>query len=146
MRVWQTASCSMLNSCSCILSGMTNKKCIIWYLDWTYVEKHVIITTFTHRGRDIMAAIFQTPFSNAFSGMKIYEFWLKFHGSFFLGLNYQYSRVGSYTGLVPIRRLWVFYWRICVTRPQWVKSVFQSVRLSSCLLQPLCFNFHHWLR
>ena len=33
----------------------------------------------THWGRDKMAAIFQTTFSNAFSSMKIYEFLLKFH-------------------------------------------------------------------
>ena len=31
-----------------------------------------------------MAAIFQTTFSNAFSSMKMYEFWLKFHWSLFL--------------------------------------------------------------
>ena len=38
----------------------------------------------THWGRDKMAAIFQTTFSNAFYWMKIYEFRLKFHWSLFL--------------------------------------------------------------
>ena len=38
----------------------------------------------THWGRDKMAAIFQTTFSNAFSWMKMYEFRLKFHWSFVL--------------------------------------------------------------
>ena len=33
----------------------------------------------THWGRDKMAAIFQTTFSNAFSWMKMYEFRLRFH-------------------------------------------------------------------
>ena len=33
----------------------------------------------THRGRDKMAAIFQTTFSNVSSGMKMYTFRLKFH-------------------------------------------------------------------
>ena len=34
-----------------------------------------------------MAAIFQTTFWNAFSSMKMYEFWLKFHWSLFLGVQ-----------------------------------------------------------
>ena len=38
----------------------------------------------THWGRDKMAAVFQTVFSNRFSWMKIYEFRLKFHWSLFL--------------------------------------------------------------
>ena len=38
----------------------------------------------THWGRDKMDAISQTPFSSAFSWMKIFEFRLKFHWSLFL--------------------------------------------------------------
>ena len=38
----------------------------------------------THWGRDKMNAISQTTFSNAFSSMKMFEFWLKFHCSLFL--------------------------------------------------------------
>ena len=41
----------------------------------------------THWGRDEMAAIFQTPFANGFSWMKLYEFRLKFHWSLFLGVE-----------------------------------------------------------
>ena len=37
-----------------------------------------------HWGRDKMAAIFQTTFSNWFSGMKMYEFRWTFHWSLFL--------------------------------------------------------------
>ena len=37
----------------------------------------------THWGRDKMAAIFQTTFSNAFSSMKMYTFRLRFHWSLF---------------------------------------------------------------
>ena len=37
----------------------------------------------THWGRDKMAAISQTTLSNAFSWMKMLEFWLKFHWSLF---------------------------------------------------------------
>ena len=32
-----------------------------------------------------MAAILQMTFWNAFSWMKVYEFWLKFHRSLFIG-------------------------------------------------------------
>ena len=38
----------------------------------------------THWGRNKMDAISQTTFSNAFSLMKIFEFWLKFHWCLFL--------------------------------------------------------------
>ena len=39
---------------------------------------------FTHWGLDKMDAISQTTFSSAFSWMKIFWFWLKFHWSLFL--------------------------------------------------------------
>ena len=42
------------------------------------------IPPLTHWGPDKMAAISQTTFSNAFSWMKMYEFWLRFHLSLFL--------------------------------------------------------------
>ena len=38
----------------------------------------------THWGRDKINAILQTTFSNAYSWMKMYEFWLKFQWSLFL--------------------------------------------------------------
>ena len=41
----------------------------------------------THWGRDKMAAIFQTTFSNEFLWMKMYEFRLSFHWSLFLGFQ-----------------------------------------------------------
>ena len=39
--------------------------------------------TLSHKGRDKIAASFQTTFSNAFSWMKIYKFRLRFHLNFF---------------------------------------------------------------
>ena len=42
------------------------------------------IQCLTHWGRDKMAVIFQTTFSNGFSWMKMYEFRLTFHWSLFL--------------------------------------------------------------
>ena len=41
----------------------------------------------THWGRDEMAAIFQTTFSNAFSWMKMFEFRLRFHWILFPGVQ-----------------------------------------------------------
>ena len=54
-------------------------------------------------GRDKMATISQTTFSNAFSGLKIYEFQLTFHWSYSQGSNEQYSSIGSDNGLTPSR-------------------------------------------
>ena len=49
-------------------------------LSWTNAD-------LTHWGRDKMAAIFQTTFTNGFSWMKIYEFRLTFHWSLFIGVQ-----------------------------------------------------------
>ena len=52
-------------------------------MDWLSTR-----SSLTHWGRDKMAAIFQTTFSNAFPWMKMYEFRLRFHWSLFLRDNY----------------------------------------------------------
>ena len=82
----------------------------------------------THSGRDKMAAIFQTTFSNAFSWMKMYQFRSKFHWSLFRRVR------------LTICQHWFRKWlkadqatshylnqcwhnsptHICITRPQWV--------------------------
>ena len=48
-----------------------------------------ILHNLTHWGWDKMAAIFQMPFLNAFSWVKIYKFRLKLHWSFPKGSHYQ---------------------------------------------------------
>ena len=58
----------------------------------------------THCGRDKMAAISHTTFSNAFSWMKTYEFQLKFHWSLFPRVHLTYSIIGSDNSLAPNRR------------------------------------------
>ena len=59
------------------------------YVDSTCITFRVTLNEIklTHWGRDKMAAIFQKTFSNGFSWMKIYEFWLTFHWSLFLGVQ-----------------------------------------------------------
>ena len=52
---------------------------------WTSCSVH--LRRLTHWGQDEMAAIFQTRFSNAFSWMKMQEFWLRFHWCLFLKIQ-----------------------------------------------------------
>ena len=83
----------------------------------------------THWGRDKMNAISQTTFSSAFSWMKIFEFRLKFHWSFFpkgsinipaLVQIMAWRRSGDKPLSEPM--MVNLPTHICVTRPQWVKK------------------------
>ena len=56
----------------------------LWPLMKAGSQKVVCDAMLTHWGRDKMAAICQTTFSNAFPWMKMYEFRLKFHWSLFV--------------------------------------------------------------
>ena len=67
-------------------------ECDLWYLycDYTFKIIASLRGSFDYNGLkltywcpDKMAAIFQKTFSNAFSWIKIYEFWLRFHWSLF---------------------------------------------------------------
>ena len=51
------------------------------------LENGVLKGYLTHWGWNKMAPIFQMAFWNAFSGMKMYEFQLKFHWSLFLSIR-----------------------------------------------------------
>ena len=53
---------------------------------WTNLSC-IVHTWLTHQGRNIIAAISQTTFSNAFSWMKMHEFCLRFHWNLFLRFN-----------------------------------------------------------
>ena len=61
-----------------------------WQVWKNAISFHILMWSskwLTHWGRDKMAAIFQTTFSNTFSWMKIYEFRLRFHKILFLRLQ-----------------------------------------------------------
>ena len=58
----------------------------------------------TDWGRDKMADIFQTTFSNAFSLLKMWQFRLRFHWSVFPRVKLTIFHIGSDDGLVPSRR------------------------------------------
>ena len=57
--------------------------------EWISNSPHILhmYDVIIDRGRDKMATIFQTTFSNAFSWMKIYQFRLRFHWGLFLGVQ-----------------------------------------------------------
>ena len=64
------------------------RHCVVSIYDCVLSSELAIVTSqgwriLTQWGRDIMAAIFQTTFSNASSWMKIFKFQLKFHWSLF---------------------------------------------------------------
>ena len=80
-----------------------------------------------HWGRNKMAAIPQTTFSYAFSWLKVYEFHLRFHWSLFLWFDLTISQhwfrewLGTDQATSHyLNQLWLVYWHIWVTRPQWV--------------------------
>ena len=81
----------------------------------------------THWGWDKMAAFSQTTLPDAFSWMKMLQFQLKFHWSFFLRVQLtkfqhwfrQWLGADQATSHY-LSQWWLDYWRICVTRPQWV--------------------------
>ena len=77
----------------------------------------------THWDRDKMAAISQTTFSNGFSWMKMYEFRLTFHWSWFLGVQltifehwFRQWLGADQASSHYLNHWWLDYRRICVTR------------------------------
>ena len=104
----------------------------------------------THWGRDIIAVISQTTFSNAFSWMKNFVFWFEFHWGLFL-------RVQS-----TIIQHWFRKWfgadqatshylnhcwlssmtHICGTRERWVNEVPIKRKLFPCVVSPLGYKWH----
>ena len=98
-----------------------------------YMDVSVLSDWLKYWGRDKMAAIEQTTFSNALSWMKMYELWLRFHWILFLRAQ---LTISFHWSLVPIMA-----WRRpgdkplseammvrltthkCVTRPQWVNRL-----------------------
>ena len=68
---------------------------IEWPVIWdemAVIRRHgnveICMLLVTHWGREKMAAISQTTLPNAFSWMKILEFWLNFHWSLFLWFQF----------------------------------------------------------
>ena len=75
------------------------------HVNW-YIESYVTVNSgITVSGRDKMAFILQTRFSNAVSWKKMSEFRLKnFTDVCFRGSNWQWASISSADGLAPTRR------------------------------------------
>ena len=73
---------------------------------WHIGKHHQPISVFllTHWGRDWIDAIFQTTFSNGFSGIKMFEFQLIFHWNLLPRVQLKYTSVGSDNGSAPSRQ------------------------------------------
>ena len=96
---------------------------------WDILDFQKVDLILTHWGRDEIDAISQTRFSNAFSWMKMFQLWLKFHWSLFLRVQLTIFRPGDKPLSAPMMVSLLTH--ICVTRPQWVR-----------LAAPL--GMHHW--
>ena len=70
----------VVDACTCYVSHDSHSQVSMMAADVLVPKRPVI----THWGRNKMAAILQTTFSNAFSWMKMYAFRLKFYWSLFL--------------------------------------------------------------
>ena len=94
----------------------------------------------THWGRDKMAAISQTTFSDAFSWMKMYEFRLRFHWSLFSGIE------------LTISQHWFRWWLGAVQATshflnQWwlvYRRIYASLGLNELILIRPCILYICW--
>ena len=90
----------------------------------------LVLWLLTHWGRNKMAAIFQTTFSNAFLWMIMYVIRLKFHWNLFLRVQWTISQHWLRWWLVAdqVTSHYLNQWwpkmvtHICATRPQWVNT------------------------
>ena len=116
----------------------------------------VAVSDFPHKliltdwGWEKMADIFQTTFSNAFSWMKMYKFWLRFHWSLFrrVQLTISHSWFRLWLGTHQATSHYLNQWwsnlltHVCDTRPQWgkFKSHKMSFAHSLCLTCQILFK------
>ena len=97
---------------------------------WWIGEAIQLNILLTHLPLDKMAAILQTIFSNAFSWMKSFVFWLTFHLSLFLRVQLVITQhwfrywLGTYSAPSHyLNQCWHYsLTHTCGTRGRWVKS------------------------
>ena len=85
---WPNIKCQINRSGIQIYINLSNQD-IAYAITLTDIWEYIFNKTqrLTHWGRDKMAVISQTTFSNAFSWMKMYEFRLRVHWSLFLSVQ-----------------------------------------------------------
>ena len=101
---------------TCSLYGVENTTTAIPQITRQSLIKLPILI---HWCRDNMATISQTTLSNAFSWMKILEFWLKFHWSLFIWVQltifqhwFRWWLGADQATSHYLNQWWVVYWRI----------------------------------
>ena len=100
----------------------------------------------THRDRDKMDAIMQTPFSSAFPWMKMFEFRLKFHWSLFLRIQLtifqhwlrQWLGADQATSHY-LNQWWLVYWRIYASLGLNELNILKSLPLRNNFANSLSF-------
>ena len=73
--------CTLVRYICCLKQCIWNGRLTIYH--WNHISGWLL----THWGWNKMVVILQTAFWRAFSSMKMYEFWLKFHWSLFLNVQ-----------------------------------------------------------
>ena len=115
-----------------------------------YTNKGQMNAFLTHWGRDKTATILQTTFSNAFSWIKICEFWLMFHWILFLRVNYTIFQYWFRLWLGAdqatshyLNQWWSVYWCICAPlgHSEWRQSYWETFEHP---VTPVVKNIFNW--
>ena len=115
--------------------------CLCQTISWTNVD--FTVRPLTHWGRDKLATVFQTTFSNTLSWMKMYEFRLRFHWSLFVKVQptifHRWFRKWLVAWLAPshyLNQWWLVYWRIYASlglnelRTNFIEKLRQNILIS----------------
>ena len=132
-----------------IVEVWINRYCVRydwWWRQQTTSSMSPLWYMLAHWGRDKMATIFRTTFSNAFSWMKIISFYLNSVEIWIQGSNYHYIIIGSDDGLAPIRRqaiIWtngdLIYWRTYASLGSLVLAT------PFFKISPICYHWNYIL-
>ena len=113
------------------ITWMISNKYVHTYFMYRCVQISSLFSSLTHWGRDIIATISQTTFSNAFSWKEMYEFCLRFR--WFFSPNVRSNNIPPLVPIMAWRRsgdkplsepmMDSILTHICVTRPQWINAI-----------------------
>ena len=98
---------------SLVLSFITKRLVLHFQFLCGELEKVRGGISLSHLSLNKIAAVSQTAFSNAFSSMKQFEFWLKFHCNLFLRVQLTITQIDN--SLAPNRRQAIVWTHICGT-------------------------------
>ena len=123
---------------------------VVAFVWWSTVELFILVVLLTHWGRDRMASIFQTTFSNQLSWMEICTFRLRFHWSLFPGVRLTtfHHWLRLWLGAVQatshcLKQWWLVYLRIYASPRvnQSTETRHDSLRICLQMSIYLCVNY-----